>query len=156
MDGDGGAGDGGGRVRDVACSGHSDSFKLMTDNAWPLDSVYKEVRIRPPVLKRVWTMTFCLFEREEIDCCNESSVFVGQTPEEMKALCAAWIKARIVAAKLAGNIHLISFLLFFSFVELMYCFQPFLYLGSFHPIKSRRPPRSPAHRMEWKACPGDG
>ena len=90
----------------------------------------KEARIRPPMLKRVWTATFCLFEREElIDCGNESTVFVCQTPdrstalrsppplrrkrrkvendsedvsEELKEEYAAWIKARIVAAKLAS------------------------------------------------------
>ena len=91
---------------------------------------YKEVRIRPPVLKRMWTATFGHFEREEqIDYGNEPSVFVCQTPgrptalrsppplrrkrrkveddsedvsEELKAEYAAWIKARIVAAKLAS------------------------------------------------------
>ena len=84
MDGDEGDGDGRGCMQDVACSGHSDSFKSMTDNAWPLDSVYKEVHICLPVLKRVWTTTFSLFEWEEIDCCNESSVFVGQTPDRPK------------------------------------------------------------------------
>ena len=89
---------------------------------------YKEVRIRPPVLKRVWSATFGFFEREErVDCSKEPSVFVCQTPdrptalrsppplrrkrrkvqdedvsEEMKEEYVAWIKARIVAAKLAS------------------------------------------------------
>jgi hypothetical protein len=89
---------------------------------------YKEVRIRPPVLKRVWTATFGLFEREEqIDYGNEPSVFVCQTPdrptalrsppplrrkrrkvqdedvhEDMKAGYAVWIQSRIVAAKLSS------------------------------------------------------
>ena len=89
---------------------------------------YKEVRIRPPVLKRVWTATFGLFEREEqIDCGNEPTVFVCQTPdrptalrsppplrrkrrkvqeedvhEDMKAGYGVWIQSRIVAAKLSS------------------------------------------------------
>ena len=89
----------------------------------------KEVRIRPPVLKRMWTATFGLFEREEqIDFGNEFSDFVCQTPdrstglrsppqaplrkrrrvqdedvsEDMKAEYATWMKARIVAVKLAS------------------------------------------------------
>ena len=88
---------------------------------------HKEVRIRPPVLKRIWTATFGAFEREEADCSgNVPFVFVCQTPdrttalrsppplrrkgrkdqdedisEEMKEEYAMWINARIVAAKLA-------------------------------------------------------
>ena len=88
----------------------------------------KVVRIRPPVLKRMWTATFGLFEREEqIDFGIESSVVFRQTPdrptalrsppplhrkgrkaqeedvsEEIKEDYATWMKARIVAVKLAS------------------------------------------------------
>ena len=47
---------------------------------------HKEVRIRPPVLRRVWTATFGLFEREQIDCGNEPSASVSQTPDRPTAL----------------------------------------------------------------------
>lgn len=85
---------------------------------------YKEVRIRPSALKRVWSATFGRFEREEkVNFgADNSSVFVCQTPdrltvlrspppvrrnvqeedvsEEMKEEFAAWVNARIVTARL--------------------------------------------------------
>ncbi len=89
---------------------------------------YKEVSIRPSVLKRVWSATFGRFEREEKADFggDDSSVFVCQTPdrltvlrsppplrtrkvqdddvvfEEMKEEFAAWVNARIVAARLSS------------------------------------------------------